>query len=77
MFLILIFLTLTASCKNKFNQSFNSWCAARLTGEACRSFNDNCASGIQANTISIQNNPENSLMLVTDERITEWVDPKK
>jgi fumarate hydratase, class II len=44
---------------------FNLLMAARLIGDACRSFNDNCAVGIQANIITIQKNLENSLMLVT------------
>ena len=44
---------------------FNLLMAARLIGDACRSFNDNCAAGIQANTVAIKNNLENSLMLVT------------
>jgi fumarate hydratase class II len=39
--------------------------AARLIGDACVSFNDNCAVGIKANEIAIRNNLENSLMLVT------------
>jgi len=39
--------------------------SARLLGDACVSFNDNCAVGIQANTEVINTNLENSLMLVT------------
>jgi fumarate hydratase, class II len=39
--------------------------SARLIGDACVSFNDNCAIGIEANTAAIQRNLENSLMLVT------------
>jgi fumarate hydratase class II len=39
--------------------------SARLIGDACVSFNDNCAIGIEANTTAIQKNLENSLMLVT------------
>lgn len=39
--------------------------SARLIGDACVSFNDNCAIGIEANTTAIQMNLENSLMLVT------------
>jgi fumarate hydratase, class II len=39
--------------------------SARLIGDACVSFNDNCAIGIEANTAAIQKNLENSLMLVT------------
>ena len=34
-------------------------------GDACQSFNDNCAIGIQPNLPVIQKNLENSLMLVT------------
>ncbi|NTW34368.1 MAG: class II fumarate hydratase [Bacteroidetes bacterium] len=44
---------------------FNLLMAARLIGDACRSFEENCAIGIEANTTAIQNNLENSLMLVT------------
>jgi fumarate hydratase, class II len=39
--------------------------AARLLGDACVSFNDNCATGIEPNLPFIQKNLENSLMLVT------------
>jgi fumarate hydratase, class II len=39
--------------------------SARLLGEACRSFNDNCAIGIEPNYPEIKNKLENSLMLVT------------
>ncbi len=39
--------------------------SARLTGDACRSFNENCAKGIEPNMINIDNNLKNSLMLVT------------
>jgi fumarate hydratase class II len=39
--------------------------SARLLGDACVSFNDNCAIGIQANAEVINTNLENSLMLVT------------
>ena len=39
--------------------------AARLLGDACVSFNDNCAIGIEANLPFIKKNLENSLMLVT------------
>jgi fumarate hydratase class II len=39
--------------------------AARLLGEACVSFNDNLAVGIEPNLPVIQKNLENSLMLVT------------
>ncbi len=39
--------------------------SARLIGDACVSFNDNCAVGIQPNLPAINRNLENSLMLVT------------
>jgi fumarate hydratase, class II len=39
--------------------------SARLLGDACVSFNDNCAAGIEANIPVIQQHLENSLMLVT------------
>lgn len=39
--------------------------SSRLLGEACLSFTDNCAIGIQANLKNINKNLENSLMLVT------------
>ncbi len=39
--------------------------SARLIGDACVSFNDNCARGIEPNRAQIQRNLENSLMLVT------------
>lgn len=39
--------------------------SARLLGDACTSFNDNCAVGIEPNPGVIQKNLENSLMLVT------------
>ncbi len=39
--------------------------SARLIGDACVSFNDNCAAGIQANHTIINRHLENSLMLVT------------
>jgi fumarate hydratase class II len=39
--------------------------SARLIGDACVSFNDNCAAGIEANTAIINRHLENSLMLVT------------
>jgi fumarate hydratase, class II len=39
--------------------------SARLLGDACVSFNDNCAVGIEANHLVIVKNLENSLMLVT------------
>ena len=39
--------------------------SVRLIGDACVSFNDNCAVGIEPNTPMIQRHLENSLMLVT------------
>jgi fumarate hydratase class II len=39
--------------------------SARLLGDACVSFNDNCAVGIQPNLAVIQGHLEHSLMLVT------------
>lgn len=39
--------------------------SARLIGDACVSFNDNCAIGIEPNKKAIKNHLENSLMLVT------------
>jgi fumarate hydratase class II len=44
---------------------FNFLMAARLLGDACDSFNDNCAIGIEPNAVRIRQNLENSLMLVT------------
>ncbi len=44
---------------------FNLLNSARLLGDACRSFNDNCALGIEANTEIINRHLQNSLMLVT------------
>ncbi len=44
---------------------YNLLMAARLLGDACVSFNDNCAIGIEANEPFIKRNLENSLMLVT------------
>ena len=44
---------------------FNLLMAARLLGEACVSFNNNCAAGIEPNHAFIKKNLENSLMLVT------------
>lgn len=44
---------------------YNLLMAARLLGDACVSFNDNCAIGIEANIPFIKKNLENSLMLVT------------
>jgi fumarate hydratase class II len=39
--------------------------SARLIGDACQSFNDNCAVGIEPNLDRIEENLNNSLMLVT------------
>jgi fumarate hydratase, class II len=39
--------------------------SARLLGDACESFNDHCAVGIEANIPVIKKHVENSLMLVT------------
>ena len=39
--------------------------SARLLGDACDSFNDNCAVGIEPNYAVIKQHLENSLMLVT------------
>jgi len=39
--------------------------SARLIGDACVSFNDNCAVGIEPNEANIKQNLNNSLMLVT------------
>ena len=44
---------------------FNFLNSARLLADACVSFNDNCATGIQANKAVIQWLLQNSLMLVT------------
>lgn len=44
---------------------FNLLNSARLIGDACESFNDNCVAGIEPNYDSINRNLENSLMLVT------------
>ncbi|MCB9285356.1 MAG: class II fumarate hydratase [Lewinellaceae bacterium] len=45
--------------------AYNVLQSARLLGEACDSFNVNCAVGIKANLPVIQKHLENSLMLVT------------
>ncbi len=45
--------------------AFNVLQSARLLGQACLSFNDNCATGIEPNINEIKNKVENSLMLVT------------
>jgi len=39
--------------------------SARLIGDACVSFNNNCVIGIEANKETVQKNLQNSLMLVT------------
>jgi fumarate hydratase class II len=44
---------------------YNLLQAGRLLGDACVSFNDNCAVGIAPNLTNIRKNLENSLMLVT------------
>lgn len=44
---------------------YNILMSARLIGDACRSFNEHCVKGINANYGTIKNNLENSLMLVT------------
>lgn len=44
---------------------YNLLNSARLIGDACVSFNDNCAVGIEANKPRIKQNLDNSLMLVT------------
>ena len=44
---------------------YNLLMAARLLGDACLSFNDNMAEGIEAHHANILNNLNNSLMLVT------------
>jgi len=44
---------------------YNLLMSARLIGDACVSFNDNCAAGIEPNHPYIKKNLENSLMLVT------------
>jgi len=44
---------------------YNLLMSARLIGDACVSFNENCATGIEPNHPYIKKNLENSLMLVT------------
>ncbi|MEO6694015.1 MAG: class II fumarate hydratase [Ignavibacteria bacterium] len=44
---------------------YNLLMSARLIGDACESFNDNCVTGIEPNYDAINKNVENSLMLVT------------
>jgi len=45
--------------------AYNLLMSARLIGDACVSFNDNCAIGIEPNHARIKQNLDNSLMLVT------------
>ena len=44
---------------------YNLLMSARLIGDVCASFNDNCARGIEPNHETIKKNLQNSLMLVT------------
>lgn len=44
---------------------FNFLFSAKLIGDSCRSFNENCATGIEPNYKAIKENLNNSLMLVT------------
>lgn len=44
---------------------YNFLMSAQLIGDACVSFNDNCAAGIEPNHARIEQNLHNSLMLVT------------
>ena len=45
--------------------AYNLINSARLLGDVCQSFNDNCAVGIEPNYSVIQDKLEKSLMLVT------------
>ena len=45
--------------------AFNVLTSATLIGDACQSFNDNCAVGIEANSSRIDDLVNRSLMLVT------------
>mgnify|MGYP000406641718 CR=1 FL=1 len=45
--------------------AYNVLESARLIGDACNSFNENCAAGIKANEPIVKKHLENSLMLVT------------
>jgi fumarate hydratase class II len=45
--------------------AYNVLESARLIGDACNSFSDNCAKGIKANEPVVKRHLENSLMLVT------------
>nr|CAX68933.1 Fumarate hydratase class II [uncultured bacterium] len=44
---------------------YNVWQSLRLLGDACESFNEHCAKGIEPNKVNIEKNVQNSLMLVT------------
>ena len=44
---------------------YNFLMSARLIGDACQSFNTNCAKGLEPNYERIEENLQNSLMLVT------------
>lgn len=44
---------------------YNFLSSARLIGDACVSFNDNCVTGLEPNTERIKEHLDNSLMLVT------------
>ncbi|MBN4051550.1 class II fumarate hydratase, partial [bacterium AH-315-M05] len=44
---------------------YNLLMSSRLIGDACKSFTDNCVTGIEPNHSAIKENLENSLMLVT------------
>lgn len=44
---------------------YNFLMSARLIGDACISFNDNCVAGLEPNYDRIKQNLNNSLMLVT------------
>lgn len=44
---------------------FNFLMSAQLIGDACNSFNENCAAGLEPNYETIKENLNNSLMLVT------------
>ena len=45
--------------------AFNVLTSAQLLGDACQSFNDNCAIGIEPNPVRIDELVNKSLMLVT------------
>lgn len=45
--------------------AYNIISSAQLIGEACMSFNDHCAIGIEPNRANLKKNLDNSLMLVT------------